>query len=51
MKCIIVDDEPLAIEGMALNIRQIDSLEVVGTFANAMDAYKFLKDNEVDLIF
>lgn len=51
MKCIIVDDEPLAIEGMALNIRQIDSLEIVGTFANAMDAYKFLKDNEVDLIF
>lgn len=51
MRCIIVDDEPLAIEGMALNIRQIDSLEMVGSFSNALDAHKFLKENEVDLIF
>lgn len=51
MKCIIVDDEPLAIEGMSLNISQIDSLELVGTFSNALDAHKFLKDNDIDLMF
>lgn len=51
MRCIIVDDEPLAIEGMTLNIRQIDSLELVGSFSNALDAHKFLKDNDIDLMF
>lgn len=51
MRCIIVDDEPLAIEGMILNIKQIDSLELVGSFSNALDAHKFLKDNDIDLLF
>ncbi|AYQ33126.1 LytTR family DNA-binding domain-containing protein [Runella sp. SP2] len=51
MRCIIVDDEPLAVEGMLLNINQIDSLELVGSFSNALDAHKFLKDNEIDLMF
>jgi DNA-binding LytR/AlgR family response regulator len=51
MRCIIVDDEPLAIEGMTLNIRQIDSLELVGSFSNALDAHKFLKENDIDLMF
>lgn len=51
MRCIIVDDEPLAIEGMILNIKQIDSLELVGSFSNALDAHKFLKENDIDLMF
>lgn len=51
MRCIIVDDEPLAIEGMILNIKQIDSLELVSSFSNALDAHKFLKDNDIDLLF
>lgn len=51
MRCIIVDDEPLALEGMTLNISQIDSLELVGSFSNALDAHKFLKDNDIDLMF
>jgi len=51
MRCIIVDDEPLAREGMELNIADIRSLELVGQFSNAIAANDFLVNNKVDLIF
>ncbi len=50
MTCIIVDDEPLARAGMAMNIEKITSLELIGAFGNAMAAQDFLKDNPTDLI-
>ncbi len=51
MKCIIVDDEPLAREGIELNIKEFDFLELCGQFHNAITANSFLAENEVDLIF
>jgi len=51
MRCIIVDDEPLAREGMELNIEELDYLELVGQFSTPMDALNFMNENEVDLIF
>jgi len=51
MKCIIVDDEPLAREGMELNVGDVPFLELVGQFPNAMAANEFLQSNEVDLMF
>lgn len=51
MKCIIVDDEPLAREGILLNVREIHFLEVVGEFSNALEANNFLSAHEVDLMF
>lgn len=51
MKCIIVEDEPLAREGMRLNIAEVERLELVGSFENAMQANDFLASNEVDLMF
>lgn len=51
MKCIIVDDEPLAREGIELNIEDIDFLELVGMFSGPVEANNFLKENEVDLMF
>lgn len=51
MKCIIVDDEPLAREGMKLNVDEVDSLELIGQFSNAISAKDFVKNNAVDLIF
>ena len=35
MKCIIVDDEPLAIEILESYVSRIDQLQVAGTFRNA----------------
>lgn len=51
MRCIIIDDEPLAREGMELNIEEVSYLELVGQFANALRANEFMQQNEVDLMF
>ena len=51
MRCIIVEYEPLAREKMKLNVAVLDYLDLVGTFDNAMDAIKFLNNNQVDLVF
>ena len=51
MKCIIVDDEPLAREGLEWKVGKIDFLRLIGQFSNGMDTYNFLAKNEVDLVF
>jgi len=51
MRCIIVDDEPLAREEMLELIKEVSQMEVAGVFSNALTAMDFLKTNEADLIF
>ncbi|MCJ8209604.1 response regulator transcription factor [Mucilaginibacter sp. RS28] len=51
MRTIIIDDEPLALELLADNIRNVDGLELVGEFTNASTAAQFLTAEKVDLIF
>jgi DNA-binding LytR/AlgR family response regulator len=51
MKCIIVDDEPLAIEILESYAAKLDNLEIAGTFRNALAAFAFLQENTVDVIF
>ncbi len=51
VKCIIIDDEPLAREGMKLNIKEIDFLELIGEFEDAVKANDFITNNDVDLMF
>ncbi|MBT1687648.1 LytR/AlgR family response regulator transcription factor [Dawidia soli] len=51
MKCIIVDDEPLAIEILESYAAKLDNLEIAGTFRNALAAFTFLQENTVDVIF
>ena len=51
MKCIIVDDEPLAREGMKMNIGELSNLKLVGEFEDATTANDFLQSNEVDIMF
>lgn len=51
IKCLVVDDERLAIELMEDNIRQVPFLELVGSCRNAMEAMTFLSKQTVDLIF
>lgn len=51
MKCIIVDDEPLAIEILETYVARIDELQLVGSFRNAIAAFTFVQQNSVDLIF
>jgi len=51
MTCIIVDDEPLAREGVKLLVDETPQLSHCGTFNNARTASQFLQSNPVDLIF
>lgn len=51
MTCIVVDDEPLARQGMEMNIAQIASLQVLGSFSNALAASDFIRKENVDLMF
>jgi DNA-binding LytR/AlgR family response regulator len=51
MKCIAVDDEPLALALLQDNIRQIPTLELVASCNTAMEAMAVLNQQEIDLIF
>ncbi|QSW91355.1 response regulator transcription factor [Flavobacterium endoglycinae] len=51
INCIVIDDEPLAVQLLENHISKIEELHVIGTAQNALEAYKLLKKNPVDLIF
>ncbi|MEM6802292.1 MAG: response regulator transcription factor, partial [Bacteroidota bacterium] len=51
MKCIIIDDEPLARKLIARHLEQISKLELVGSYGSAMEGFDSLKSQEIDLIF
>jgi DNA-binding LytR/AlgR family response regulator len=51
MTCIIVDDEPLARQGLEMSIAGVSSLDMLGSFSNALAANDFLRKQPVDLMF
>lgn len=51
LKCIAVDDEPLALELLEDNISKLPYLQLVGGCSNAMEAMKILQSQTIDLIF
>ena len=51
IRCVAVDDEPLALELLEDNIRQIPFLQLVAKCRNALEATEVLRQQEVDLIF
>ncbi len=51
MKCVIIDDEPLAVELLQDFVKKVEALELINTFNNAIDAVSFINQNNVDLIF
>ncbi|WP_396143842.1 LytR/AlgR family response regulator transcription factor [Flavobacterium sp.] len=51
MNCIIIDDEEMARAIIAQMISNHKELKMVQEFSNAMQAIKYLNQNEVDLIF
>jgi DNA-binding LytR/AlgR family response regulator len=50
IKCIIVEDEAPARELLVSYTSRMPNIEVLEVFENALDAYDFLSENEVDLI-
>jgi len=51
VRCLIVDDEPLAIQLLQQHIAQLDFFEVVGACNNAVKALEVLNRQPVDLLF
>jgi len=51
IKCLLVDDEPLAISLLQNHISKLDYFEVVGTCLNALKAAEVLRTTAVDLLF
>lgn len=51
MKCIIVDDEPIARKGIKRLVEQISQLELLDSFNSAEAAGEFINDTTVDLVF
>ena len=50
-RCLIVDDEPLAIELLETHLAMLDSLDVVATCSNAIKALEVLQQHDIDLMF
>jgi DNA-binding LytR/AlgR family response regulator len=51
LKCVAIDDEPLARECITNYVREIDFLQLTGTGNNPVDLTRLLDEQEVDLIF
>ncbi|HKC37105.1 MAG TPA: LytTR family DNA-binding domain-containing protein [Chitinophagaceae bacterium] len=51
LRCIAVDDEPLALELLEDNISKVPYLQLIAKCSNAMEAMKVLQQEPADLIF
>lgn len=51
VKCLIAEDEPIAQEILRSYIDRAGFLEVVSTFSNAVEAFNYLQQYPVDLLF
>ncbi|MFK5959473.1 MAG: LytTR family DNA-binding domain-containing protein [Lutibacter sp.] len=51
IKCIIIDDEPLAIKVIENYLNEFKNMELIATFNSAIAALPIIEKNEVDVIF
>lgn len=51
ISCIIVDDENVARDIIASHLSRIENIEVIAQCKNAIEAFNFINNNAVDLIF
>ncbi|MEQ9402659.1 MAG: LytTR family DNA-binding domain-containing protein [Cyclobacteriaceae bacterium] len=51
IRCLIVDDEPLACEVLQSYIERVETLELAGICNNAITAFDLLKREPIDLLF
>lgn len=49
--CIIIEDEPLALEKTKDFVNKVPFLQLCATFDNALNGLAYLKNNKVDLLF
>lgn len=51
VRCLIVDDEPLALDVLENYIERLDTLELVARCKNAIEAYNKIQTEKIDLLF
>jgi len=51
IQCIIVDDEPVARDVLENLLSRIDSVKVVGSCKNALEAFNIINEKQINLIF
>ena len=51
IRTILVDDEPLAIQGLELRLQEFDDVEIVAKCGNGREAISAIKTNKPDLVF
>ena len=51
IKCLLVDDEPLALDALESLMQKIPELEIIDRCNNAVDALQVIHNNKIDLLF
>jgi two-component system, LytTR family, response regulator len=51
IRTILVDDEPLAIQGLMLRLEKFDDVEIIETCSNGREAIRAIKTHKPDLVF
>lgn len=51
MRCLIVDDEPIALRVLNAHLEKIPDVEVAGMCTDAMEALSIVREGEIDLVF
>jgi two-component system LytT family response regulator len=51
LKCIAIDDEPLALKLISAYVSRLPFLQMVQSFENAVSAAEFLRHNVIDVLF
>jgi DNA-binding LytR/AlgR family response regulator len=51
IRCLLVDDEPLALDVLESYIARIEGLELAGRCENALQAFDMVQSQNIDLIF
>ncbi|UTW56956.1 LytR/AlgR family response regulator transcription factor [Kordiimonas sp. SCSIO 12610] len=51
IRTLLVDDEPLAVRGLAIRLEKYEDIEIIGSCANGREAVKVIKEQRPDLVF
>ena len=51
IRCVVVDDEPLAISLLHQYIGQYQGLEMLDGFTDAIESIEYINNNDIDILF
>lgn len=51
MRCLIVDDDELSRSVIEDLVREIDTIELIKSCSDAIEAFKIIKEEHIDLVF